>query len=138
MDLKSPNFHFLEAFDPALTLQAALAERYCLDDPTSSLTKLRLFGELLAKNIAARFGVYTDSQSQQHEILKELKYRDVLDQKLADMFHSIRIAGNAAVHEGKGSVRDALQNLRFAHQLAVYFYRVDWFNCINGLRCDAG
>ena len=40
------------------------------------------------------------------------------------MFHSIRIAGNAAVHEGKGSVRDALQNLRFAHQLAVYFYRV--------------
>jgi len=65
------------------------------------LIKLRLFGELLAKNIAARFGVYTDNQSQQIEILKELKYRDVLDQKLADMFHSIRIAGNAAVHEGK-------------------------------------
>jgi type I restriction enzyme R subunit len=124
MDIKSPNFEFLANLDPALMRQAALAERHCLEDPNSALIKLRLFGELLAKNIAARFGVYTDNQSQQIEILKELKYRDVLDQKLADMFHSIRIAGNAAVHEGKGSVRDALQNLRFAHQLAVYFYRV--------------
>ena len=124
MDIKSPNFDFLAKLDGALVQQAALAERFALEDPNSALIKLRLFGELLAKNIAARFGVYTDNQSQQIEILKELKYRDVLDQKLADMFHSIRIAGNAAVHEGKGSVRDALQNLRFAHQLAVYFYRV--------------
>ena len=124
MDIKSPNFNFLAKLDLALMQQAALAERFALEDPTSALMKLRLFGELLAKNIAARFGVYTDNQSQQIEVLKELKYRDVLDQKLADMFHSIRIAGNAAVHEGKGTVRDALQNLRFAHQLAVYFYRV--------------
>ncbi len=49
-----------------------------------ALMRLRLFGELLAKNIAARFGVYTKYQSQQNEILKELKYRDILDQKLAD------------------------------------------------------
>lgn len=124
MECNSPNFGFLRALDPALTSQAALAESYCINDPSASLTKLRLFGELLAKNIAARFGIYTDSQSQQHEILKELKYRDAIDQKLADMFHSIRKAGNAAVHEGSGTVRDALQNLRFAHQLAVYFFRV--------------
>jgi type I restriction enzyme R subunit len=123
-EFHSPNFAFLADLDPPLMHQAALAERHCIDDPSSSLTKLRLFGELLARNIAARFGDYIDAQSQQHEILKELKYRDILDQKLADMFHSIRIAGNAAVHEGKGTVRDALQNLRFAHQLAVYFYRV--------------
>jgi type I restriction enzyme R subunit len=124
MEIHSPNFAFLADLDPILMHQAALAERYCLDDPSSSLTKLRFYGELLAKNIAARFGIYTDSQPQQTEILRELKYRDVLDIKLADMFHSIRIAGNTAVHEGKGTVHDALQNLRFAHQLAVYFYRV--------------
>ena len=124
MDVKSPNFDFLELLDPALMHQAALAERYCIDDPSASLTKLRLFGELLAKNIAARFGVYTDSQAQLIDTIKELKFRDILDNKLADMFHSIRLAGNAAVHEDKGTVRDALQNLRFAQQLAVYFYRV--------------
>jgi len=81
--------------------QAALAERYCINNPSATLTKLRLFGELLAKNIAARFGVYTDSQAQQIDTIKELKFRDILDDKLADMFHSIRFAGNAAVHEGR-------------------------------------
>lgn len=124
MDIKSPNFQFLKDLDPALMNQAALAERYCLDDPSAALGKLRLFGELLAKNIAARMGVYADSSFEQVKILRELKFQNILDQKLADMFHSIRIAGNAAVHEGKGTVRDALQNLRFAHQLAVYFYKV--------------
>lgn len=124
MQIQSPNFAFLSNLDPPLMHQAALAERYCLDDPSAALAKLRLFGELLAKNIAARFGVYTDANTPQVEILRELKFRDALDSKLADMFHSIRLAGNAAVHEGRGTTRDALQNLRFAHQLAVYFYRV--------------
>jgi len=53
--------------------QAAIAERYCIDDPSASLTKLRLFGELLAKNIAARLGVYTDSQTQQEEIVRRVE-----------------------------------------------------------------
>jgi type I restriction enzyme R subunit len=83
-EFHSPNFAFLADLDPPLMHQAALAECYCNDDPSSSLTKLRLFGELLAKNIGARFGIYTDSQYQQHEILKELKFRDILDQTLAD------------------------------------------------------
>jgi hypothetical protein len=54
--------------------QAVLSECYCIDDPGSSLTELRLFGELLAKNIAAWFGIYTDSQSQLQEMLKDLKH----------------------------------------------------------------
>ncbi len=124
MGIKSPNFQFLAELDQALVHQAAMAEHYCLSDPTASLAKLRLFGELLAKNIAARIGLYTEPHHEQSQILKDLKYQDILDQKLADMFHSIRIAGNAAVHEGRGTVRDALQNLRFAYQLAVYFFRV--------------
>ena len=113
MKINSPNFAFLEDLDTQLMHQAALAEHYCLVHPSISLTQLRLFGEMLAKNIAARFGVYTDSDFNQFEILRELKYRDLLDSKLVEMFHSIRKAGNAAVHQGKGSARDALQNLRY-------------------------
>jgi len=84
MDIKSPNFDFPAKLDTALMHQAELAERFALEDPNLALMKLRLFGELLAKNIAARFGVFTD-QSQQNEILKKLKYQDILDQKLADI-----------------------------------------------------
>ena len=126
-EYNSPNFDFLADLDPPLAHQAALAERYCLDDPNAALVKLRHFSAPQAKNIAARFGVYSDTQSQQTDILKVGKYRDVLDQKLSDMFHSIRIVGNAAVHEGKGTVRDDLQNLQFAYQLkeaTIEFCRV--------------
>ena len=89
MEIHSPNFAFLPDLDPILMHQAALAERYCLDDPSSSLTKLRLYGEFLAKSIAARSGIYTDSQPHQNKILKELKYRDAFESKLAYIFHGI-------------------------------------------------
>ena len=117
MNLISPNFQFLKNHDPALVKQAAMAERYCLSDPNSSLAKLRLFGEFLAKNIAARLGIFTDNFSEQTQVLQEPKYQGYLDQNLAEMFHSIRKAGNKAIHEGIGTTREALQNLRFAHQI---------------------
>jgi type I restriction enzyme R subunit len=60
----SPHFAFLADLDSPLMHQAALAERYCIDDPGSSLMKLRIFGELLAKNIAARFGMAIEAISQ--------------------------------------------------------------------------
>ena len=124
MELQSPNFQFLNDLDPALVRQAAMAERYCLNDPPSSLAKLRLFGEFLAKNIAARIGIYTEGHYEQAQVLRELKYQGYLDYNLAEMFHSIRKAGNDAIHEGIGTTKIALQNLRFAHQLSVHFFRV--------------
>jgi hypothetical protein len=36
-EFKSPNFDFLADLDPPLAHRAALAERYCLDDPNSVL-----------------------------------------------------------------------------------------------------
>jgi type I restriction enzyme, R subunit len=120
----SPNFQFLTDLDPALVKPAAMAERYCLTDPSSSLAKIRLFAEFLAKNIAARIGIYTEGHYEQAQVLKELKYQGYLDYNLAEMFHSIRKAGNDAIHEGIGTTKIALQNLRFAHQLSVHFFRV--------------
>ena len=52
------NFKFLEKIEPQLMRLGALAERYFPDDPNTSLMKLRQFGELLAKNIAAQIGEY--------------------------------------------------------------------------------
>jgi len=83
-----------------------------------------LFAEFLAKNIAARIGIYTEGHYEQAQVLKELKYQGYLDTSLAEMFHSIRKAGNDAIHEGIGTTKIALQNLRFAHQLSVHFFRV--------------
>ena len=47
--LTSANFSFLAAHDPQLVRLGALAERYFKDDPTTSLIKLRQYGETLAQ-----------------------------------------------------------------------------------------
>ena len=51
---RSTNFAFLAAHDQRLADLAALAESYFADDPATTLFKLRQFGELLAKLLAAR------------------------------------------------------------------------------------
>ena len=53
----STNFDFLAVHDAQLVRLAALAERYFVDDPNTTLIKLRQFGELLAQQVAARFRV---------------------------------------------------------------------------------
>ena len=57
-EFKSSNFEFLLDLSPSLVHQAAMAERYCLDDPNAAQNKIRFFGEPLLKNITARFYVY--------------------------------------------------------------------------------
>lgn len=51
--LHSPNFAFLFEHDPMLVQVAAFAERYVFDDANAALFKLRLLGELLARQAAA-------------------------------------------------------------------------------------
>jgi hypothetical protein len=54
----SPNFSYLGYHDPRLSEVATRAERVLGLDPVAALGHLRLFGELLAKHVAARLGVY--------------------------------------------------------------------------------
>ena len=53
----SANFGFLAEHDEQFVRLAALAERYFADDPNTSLIKLRQFSELLAQQVAARYGL---------------------------------------------------------------------------------
>ena len=52
------NFAHLQACDEQLVILGALAERYYADDPNTSLIKMRQFGELLAKHVATKMGLY--------------------------------------------------------------------------------
>ena len=45
MDTAARNFAFLAVHDPQFVRLGALAERYFADDPSTSLIKLRQFGE---------------------------------------------------------------------------------------------
>lgn len=119
----SVNFAFLGKHDPLLVQLASLAERYFTDDPNTCLIKLRQFAEALAQQVAASAGVWTSDEETQADLLRRLKYSDILPRQSADIFHAIRKAGNVATHEHTGTHAQALQHLKLARQLAIWFHR---------------
>ncbi|MEW6710188.1 MAG: type I restriction-modification system endonuclease [Candidatus Riflebacteria bacterium] len=123
MRASSPNFDFLKKFDQSLFEQAVAAEKYCISEPVVSLARSRLFAELLARNFAARCKVYFDEKTTQNELLRELKNQNLLAPKLQLFFHTIKNCGNAAVHEGRGTIEESLQCLRYVYFLSVFSYK---------------
>ncbi len=53
----SSNVAHLRRYDEQLFRLGSLAERYFREDPNTALLKLRQLGELLAQQVASRFGV---------------------------------------------------------------------------------
>ena len=92
----SANFAFLAVHDPLLDHLGALAERYFAEDPSTSLVKLRQFGEVLAQRAAANAGMYTSSAEQQIDLLARLRDAGLLAPNISDLFHGLRRSGNAA------------------------------------------
>lgn len=118
------NFGFLGDHD-ALLLQLALtAEKSFVPDPNTTLVKLRQLGEALAKDIAARIGIEADRQTRQLDLLRQIDLRLRLDRSVTDAFHQLRRLGNSAAHDfSSASHKDALNGLRVAWALAVWFHR---------------
>ena len=120
---KSPNFGHLYALEPALVDFGARAERYVFDDPNAALFKLRQFGEHLAQQAAAYAGLYASTREPQLDLLRRLRDEGVIDHDISDLFHTLRKAGNRAVHEDEGTAREALRQLQVATRLGVWFQR---------------
>jgi type I restriction enzyme R subunit len=95
-EIRSVNFGFLRSYAPLLDQLAAHAERYCFDDPNTSLIKSRQLVESLAQETAARVGVYAGSDRDLLSVTRELTDRGVLTRDLAQLFHGVRKLGNAA------------------------------------------
>ncbi len=119
----TPNFAFLAVHSAQLVRLGAVAERNFVDDPSTTLIKLRQFGELMAHLLAARARILGTAEEPQLERLRRLQDRGVLPRAVADLFHQLRRAGNAAVHALDGDHQQALAHLKIAHQLAVWFHR---------------
>lgn len=113
-------FEFLRAYDARLVEVAEAAERYQIEDPPIALTKLRLFGEVLSKLIAARHGLDNVQSESFEETLHRL--RQLVPRQVADAFHALRKKGNNAVHHGGGTGSDARTALKLARQLALWFH----------------
>jgi type I restriction enzyme R subunit len=119
----SPNFAYLAYHDARLVALATQAEEHFAADPTITLFKLRQLGEVLAQRAAARVGLFVAADEKQLELIDRLHDKGVIGATQRGLFHDLRRAGNAAVHDGKGDHREALHQLRMARELAIWFQR---------------
>ncbi len=122
---RSPNFSFLDRYDPLLLDLAANAERFCFSDPTIALIRLRQLTEAMALQIVAAIGDFP-AESQRRDLsdaIRLLESKGALGLDTAQVLHHLRRVGNRAVHENQGSRSDALHALRLAQRAAVWFHR---------------
>jgi type I restriction enzyme R subunit len=119
----SPNFAFLAQHDRRLALLATHAERSFHLDPLACLMRLRRLCEVLAEEAAACVGIRFGEREDQIDRLRRLTDMRVLPREVAELFHAVRKAGNAAVHQGQGSAGDALHALKLTREVAVWHHR---------------
>jgi type I restriction enzyme R subunit len=117
------NFHFLQEHDPVFLKLAMMAEQVFASDPNTTLIKLRQLGEAIAQDLAARAAIRRDSQTSQASLLYQLGRELQLDPKVQDLFRILRVEGNKATHEFATQHREAMDGLKVARELAIWYHR---------------
>ncbi|HCE2172069.1 TPA: type I restriction-modification system endonuclease [Vibrio alginolyticus] len=117
------NFVFLKEHDPLFVELASGAERVFSSDPNTTLIKLRQLGEALAQHIAALVGVEFDEQTTQADLLYRLNREVKFEPVVRELFHTLRIEGNKATHQFKTQHKEALDGLKVARALSIWFHQ---------------
>ncbi|QXZ10693.1 DUF4145 domain-containing protein [Comamonas sp. Y33R10-2] len=117
------NFDFLGIYSKSLAALGLAAEKIFPHDPPSCVAKLRLLAEAIAKDVASRMGL--PSQSTQVDLIRAIDKKLGLDPQLRQVFHLLRMRGNDAVHEVGAVIgyREALESLKVAREVALWFHR---------------
>jgi type I restriction enzyme R subunit len=106
-------FSFLQINYPELFTISELSEKLIHIDPSSSLSKSRLFSEKLAVLIW-KFEYLGSFDGVQVERINQLFFKNCIPDVVKDIFHAIRKSGNKASHDGSGSQSEALFILKKA------------------------
>ncbi|EGQ7846461.1 type I restriction-modification system endonuclease [Vibrio parahaemolyticus] len=124
MDIKNTsNFSFLAEHDPLFLELAIGAERVFSSDPNTTLIKLRQLGEAIAQHIAVLVGVQFDEQTTQADLLYRLNREIHFEPVVKELFHTLRIEGNKATHQFRTQHKEALDGLKLARSLSIWFHQ---------------
>lgn len=117
------NFSFLVEHDELFVQLASAAERAFSSDPNTTLIKLRQLGEAIAQHIAALSGIEFDQLTTQADLLYKINRELHLEPVVRELFHTLRIEGNKATHQFKTHHKEALDGLKIARSLAIWFHQ---------------
>ena len=116
------NFNFLEQEFPLLNNLAQAAEYNLYQDPSTSLYKLRQFGEYMTEQIFDTYGMdLPESNTFQNRVFT-LRNQAILPANVVDHFTVLRHKGNTAVHGYVGNTEQAQAALLAAFKLGKWFY----------------
>lgn len=118
------NFGFLNPEWPTLVNIGEFAEKNLFKDPNTTLIKLRLLMENIARLIVKEEGLKEPNAFTQVDRIKLLRREGLLEKEIEQIFNSIRIVGNKASHDGYNSLEDAKVYLSMAHKAAAWFKEV--------------
>ena len=119
----SSNFAFLAGHSPLLAQLGHAAEQVFSSDPNTTLIKLRQLGEALAQDLAARSGIAFDSDTTQTDLLYKLQRDLQLAPEIRQLFHTLRIEGNKATHRFQTKHKEAMDGLKVARSLAIWYHQ---------------
>ena len=119
----SSNFEYLKEHDAVFFQLAHNAERIFAIDPNASLIKLRQFAEALAQDLATRVGLMRSERDSQLDLLNRLRSKLDLDRAVLDLFHALRTSGNDATHKFSTTYKDAMNGMKVARELALWYHR---------------
>jgi type I restriction enzyme R subunit len=119
----SGNFSFLAEHSPLLAQLGSAAEQVFSSDPNTTLIKLRQLGEALAQDLAARSGIEFNSDTTQADLLYKIQREIQLAPEICTLFHTVRIEGNKATHQFHTKHKDAMDGLKVARSLAIWYHQ---------------
>ena len=111
-------FSFLQIKYPELFTINELSEKLYHVDPSSSLSKSRLFSEKLTMLIW-QFEDLGFFEGNQLERINQLYYKNCIPDIVKDLLHIVRKSGNKASHDGTGTNSEALFVLKKCYQLLL-------------------
>lgn len=113
------NFSFLENTHADLAHAARLAEAFAAQDPQTTLCKLRLIGETLARDLAQQMAIVFDGPADFCLVVRSLRRAGVLDGSICAALDEVRRKGNRASHElADYSTHEAVGAMRALHKAA--------------------
>ncbi|WP_431174226.1 DUF4145 domain-containing protein, partial [Flagellimonas flava] len=115
------NFSFLQKPYPNLFAISELSEKLIYVDPSSSLSKSRLFSEKLSQYVW-EFEDLGEFLGSQNDRIYRLTNTNSIPDIIRGILHTIRKSGNKASHDGTGSFQEAHFILKKCFQLAKWFY----------------
>lgn len=104
---------------------ASQAERFCFEEPSLCLVRLRQLVEAMAVDAVSATGGFPKDVVNFDLLtgIRLLEQRNAMGRETAQVFHHLRQTGNRAVHEDFGTQSDALHALKLGLHAAVWFHR---------------